>query len=125
MSETNRLEYKRELSKKVDLEKEVIAFLNYPEGGEIYMGIDASTVVYGVSDLDGDMLKIKDGIKNNIKPSCLGLFDIVAIEKEGKNLIKIIISSGTEKPYYKRKKGMTPEGSYIRIGTASEPMTQK
>lgn len=38
MSETNRIEYKRELSKKVDLEKEVIAFLNYSEGGEIYIG---------------------------------------------------------------------------------------
>ncbi|WP_452219289.1 RNA-binding domain-containing protein [Lacinutrix undariae] len=125
MSETNRIEYKRELSKKVDLEKEVIAFLNSSEGGEIYIGINAHGVVYGVPNLDAEMLKIKDIIKNNIQPSCLGLFDIIAIEKEGDNLIKIIVSSGTEKPYYKRKKGMTPEGSFIRIGTAAEPMTQK
>ena len=33
MSETNRKEYKRELNADVDVEKEVIAFLNYPEGG--------------------------------------------------------------------------------------------
>lgn len=37
MSETNRIEYKRELNTKVDIEKEVIAFLNYHEGGLIYM----------------------------------------------------------------------------------------
>ena len=29
MTETNRIEYKQELTKKLDLEKEVIAFLNY------------------------------------------------------------------------------------------------
>ncbi|WP_299672021.1 Fic family protein [uncultured Polaribacter sp.] len=125
MSETNRIEYKREFSKKVDLEKEVIAFLNYPEGGEIYIGINADKTIYGVSNLDETMLKIKDSIKNNIQPSCLGLFDIIALEKEKKNVIKIIVSSGTEKPYYKRRKGMTPEGSFVRIGSASEPMTQK
>lgn len=38
MSETNRIEYKRELNSDVDIEKEVIAFLNYQEGGLIYIG---------------------------------------------------------------------------------------
>jgi len=32
MSETSRVEYKRELNADVDIEKEVIAFLNYYEG---------------------------------------------------------------------------------------------
>ena len=36
--ETNRIEYKQELID--DLEKEVVAFLNYQEGGIIYIGID-------------------------------------------------------------------------------------
>jgi predicted HTH transcriptional regulator len=40
MTETNRIEYKLELTKELDLEKEVIAFLNYHEGGVIYIGID-------------------------------------------------------------------------------------
>ena len=40
MSESNRIEYKRELTKDLDLEKEVIAFLNYHEGGIIFIGID-------------------------------------------------------------------------------------
>lgn len=69
MSETNRIEYKRELNTDLDIEKEVIAFLNYYEGGVIYIGIDKTGEIIGVSDADGDTLKIKDRIKNNISPS--------------------------------------------------------
>ena len=29
MTETNRIEYKRELTSKLDIEKEVVAFINY------------------------------------------------------------------------------------------------
>ncbi len=38
MKESNRIEFKRQLSD--DLEKEVVAFLNYREGGKLYIGID-------------------------------------------------------------------------------------
>ena len=38
--ESNRIEYKRELTD--GLEKEVIAFLNYHDGGLIYIGVDAA-----------------------------------------------------------------------------------
>ncbi|ASB50337.1 Fic family protein [Alkalitalea saponilacus] len=124
MSETNRIEYKQELNNDVDIEKEVIAFLNYHEGGIIYVGIDKQGKVVGVSDIDSDMLKIKDRIKNNISPSAMGLFDVVAESKEGKELIKIIVAGGTEKPYFKKKFGMTEKGCFIRTGTAAEPMPQ-
>jgi len=123
MSETNRIEYKRELTD--DLEKEVIAFLNYREGGIIFMGIDKLGNTYGLADSDSDQLKIKDRLKNNIKPSALGLFDIVSEEREGKNIIKIIVASGPEKPYHIRKYGMSEKGCFIRMGTAAEPMPQK
>ena len=36
-SETHRIEFKRELNAELDLEKEVIAFPNSPEGGFIYL----------------------------------------------------------------------------------------
>jgi len=124
MSETNRIEYKQELNNEVDIEKEVIAFLNYHEGGVIYIGIDKMGNTVGVVDMDGDMLKVKDRIKNNISPSAMGLFDVVAEIKDGKSLIKVIVAGGSEKPYFKKKYGMTEKGCYIRIGTASEPMPQ-
>lgn len=125
MTETNRIEYKLELTKELDLEKEVIAFLNYHEGGIIYIGIDKNGMVHGVVDMDSDMLKIKDRLKNNILPSCMGLFDVRADEKEGKDIIKITVASGSEKPYYKRKYGMSEKGCFVRNGTAADPMPQK
>ena len=124
MSETNRMEYKRELNTDVDIEKEVIAFLNYYEGGIIYIGIDKTGEIIGVSDADSDTLKIKDRIKNNISPSAMGLFDVVVEEREGRELIKITVASGSEKPYFKKKYGMIEKGCFIRIGTAAEPMQQ-
>ena len=42
-----------------------------------------------------------------------------------KGVIKVVISSGTEKPYYLRKKGRTPEGCYIRVGSSKERMTER
>lgn len=63
MIETNRIEFKRELNFDVDIEKEIIAFLNYHEGGTLYIGINKSGEYIGVTDADSDMLKIKDRIK--------------------------------------------------------------
>jgi ATP-dependent DNA helicase RecG len=123
MTETNRIEYKRELSD--GLEKEVIAFLNYREGGIIHIGIDKDGNTYGLADADGDQIKIKDRLKNNIRPSALGLFDIVSEEQDGKNILKIIVASGPEKPYHLKKYGMSEKGCFIRLGSAAEPMPQK
>lgn len=123
MLETNRIEYKQILTDA--LEKEVIAFLNYREGGFIYIGIDKRGLVVGVQDVDSDQLKIKDRLRHNISPSCLGLFDVIVEHREEKSIIKIIIASGMEKPYFLKKYGMTEKGCFIRIGSASEPMTQK
>ena len=123
MPETNRIEYKRELSE--GLEKEVVAFLNYREGGIIYIGIDKEGKIVGVQDTDSDQLKIKDRLKNNIRPSALGLFDIVSEERDGKEILKIIVASGSEKPYHLKKYGMSEKGCFIRLGSAAEPMSQK
>lgn len=40
MNESNRIEFKRELTDELDIEKEVVAFLNYREGGIIYIGVE-------------------------------------------------------------------------------------
>ena len=44
---------------------------------------------------------------------------------DDKEVIKVVISSGTEKPYYLRKKGRTPEGCYVRVGSSKERMTER
>ena len=121
--ETNRREYKQQLTD--DLEKEAVAFLNYKEGGVIYIGIDKTGKAVGIFDIDGDILKIKDRLKNNIMPSCMGLFDVAVVNIDSKDIIKITLASGTEKPYYIKKHGMSEKGCYIRTGTSAEPMSAR
>jgi len=123
MSENNRLEYKRQLTE--NLEKEVVAFLNYLGGGVIYIGFDKDGTVFGVQNSDKLQLQIKDRIKNNVAPSCLGLFDVIEETLNGKTILKIIIASGQERPYYIKKYGMSAKGTFIRKGSAAEPMTPK
>ena len=92
-------------------------------GGILYIGVDDNGKPIGVSDVDSMQLKIADRIKNNILPSTLGLFDIVTEEIENISVIKILISSGLEKPYYIKKHGMSPNGCFTRMGTSSQPMS--
>jgi ATP-dependent DNA helicase RecG len=121
MQETNRIELKRELTD--SLEKEVVGFLNYKDGGIIYIGIDDKTqATVGVTDIDTLQLKIKDRIKNNISPSTMGLFDVIAEKRDGKDIIKLVVASGSEKPYYLTKMGMSSKGCYIRVGSSTEPI---
>ena len=122
-TETNRVENKEQLNE--DFEQEVIAFLNYKEGGIIYVGVRKDGQVVGLKDVYLTQLQIKDRIKNNIQPSTLGLFDVIVETIGNKEVIKVVISSGTEKPYYLRKKGRTPEGCYIRVGSSKERMTER
>lgn len=123
MQETNRIELKSELTSEVDIEREVVAFLN-ATGGCIYIGITDEGVAIGVNDTDDCMLRLKDRIKNNVQPSAMGLFDISVEKMEGKDVVKLIVAGGSEKPYYKAKYGMTSKGAFVRVGTASEPMPQ-
>ena len=122
-TETNRIENKEQLNE--EFEQEVIAFLNYKEGGIIYVGVRKDGQVVGIKDVDLTQLQIKDRIKNNIQPSTLGLFDVIVETIDDKEVIKVVISSGTEKPYYLRKKGRTPEGCYVRVGSSKERMTER
>lgn len=123
MAETNRIEFKRKLTP--DLEKEVIAFLNYNEGGIIHIGIDNNSTVVGVSNIDSNMLQIKDRLKNNIRPSCLGLFDIGTEKKSGLDILTVRVASGPEKPYYLKKYGLSERGCFIRIGSSAESLPQR
>lgn len=105
------------------MEKEIAAFLNNREGDVLYIGLDDDGHPLMNKDLDATQLKIADRIKNNILPSTMGLFDIVTEMIENVPFIKIIVSSGLEKPYYIRSQGMSPSGCFARGGTFTQPMT--
>ena len=120
---SNRIQYKRELS--TTFEKEVVAFLNHPKGGIIYIGIENNGSVVGIKEADRLQLQINDRIKNRILPSALDLFEILLENRRNKVVIKITLTGGTEKPYYIKKLGMTEKGCFIRVGSVSEPMPLK
>ena len=115
-------EYKLILNER--FERSVVSFLNSKTGGRIFIGVRDDGTVVGVENPDEVQRKISDRIKNNIRPETLGLYDIVLNEDEGKFFIEVIVSSGTEKPYYLKSFGMTSEGCLIRVGSQSQQMTQ-
>jgi predicted HTH transcriptional regulator len=121
-TETNRSEYKEKLTDA--LEKEVVAFLN-AKGGDICIGIKKDGSVIGVKNPDELQLKIKDRLINNICPSIMGLFDVLVEEIENKAVVIVNLAGGTENPYYIKKYGRSEAGCFIRIGSSSQPMTEK
>src|SRR5690554_5441146 len=120
IGENKHIEFKQKVTP--ELEKEVVAFLNSNEGGVIYIGIDKNGVPVGIKNPDQEQLLIKDRLKNSILPSCMGLFDLVIEKKEAKDIIKIIVAGGYEKPYYVKKYGLSEKGAFIRVGSSAEPM---
>jgi predicted HTH transcriptional regulator len=123
MQENNRTEFKSKLSDR--FERAVVSFLNYAGGGEIIVGVDDSGIALGLLDVDAEQLKIVDRIRNNIRPQTLGLFDVVQDKINGKDIIRVIVSCGQQRPYYIRKFGMTEQGCFIRVGSSSQPMTER
>ncbi|MCF6319822.1 MAG: putative DNA binding domain-containing protein [Proteobacteria bacterium] len=119
--EDDKTEFKVALTDK--LEKEVVAFLNTTKGGDIYIGVADNGQIVGVENADQLQLQISDRIKNNILPTCLGFYDVYPEQHDGKTIIHIVVSRGTEKPYYLKKYGMSPAGCYLRIGTGVQQMT--
>ena len=120
--ETNRQEFKETLTD--TLEREVVAFLN-SSGGKIYIGIRDDGTVIGVNDADAMQLQVKDRLINNIRPGIMGLFDIFVEQYEDKQVVVINLAGGPVTPYYIRKYGRSEKGCFIRIGSASQPMTEE
>jgi predicted HTH transcriptional regulator len=122
-TESNRVEFKRKLNDR--FERSVVSFLNYPGGGEILVGIDNDGSVAGVAQPDTEQLKIVDRIKNNIRPNTLGLFDVIHEHRAGKDILRVVVSCGMQRPYYIRQRGMAEDGCFIRVGSASQPMSEQ
>lgn len=105
-----------------DIKKEIIAFAN-TRGGQIYVGVDNFGNVVGIDNSDNELLKITNMIRDSIKPDITMFLSYQIIEDSGKQIIRISVQRGTGRPYYLAKKGLRPEGVYVRQGTSSVPAT--
>ena len=49
---------------------------------------------------------------------------IRTIERDGKPVVLVSVSVGTERPYYLAKEGLKPRGVYVRRGSACIPLNE-
>lgn len=123
--EDARTEFKRDASSG-DIERKVVAFLNSPAGGRLFVGVDETGRVVGVPDPDAAQLAVKNRLRDNVRPSCLGLFDVRLLrDPSGEAVVCVDVAHGLEGPYYLKKFGRCPAGCFVRVGSGVEPMTEE
>lgn len=105
-----------------DIKKEIIAFANC-NGGKLYIGVRDDGTVVGLDDPDGVSLQISNMVRDAIKPDVTMFLHYKTIEEDGKEIVAVDIQRGTDRPYYLAKKGMRPEGVYVRQGYSAVPAT--
>ena len=120
--ENQNIEFKQEYVP--DIRKEVIGFAN-AEGGTVYVGIRKDGKVLGVEDPDGVMLQIVNSLKDALAPDIMPFVRVNSVEIEGKQVVEINVTTGTNRPYYLREKGLKPSGVYVRKGSSTQPMTEE
>lgn len=103
-----------------DIKKEAIAFAN-TQGGKVYIGIENDGKVIGVKDPDHTCLQISNMMRDSIKPDITMFIHYETFVENDKFYICMDIQRGTNRPYYLSKKGMRPEGVYVRQGYSSVP----
>lgn len=105
-----------------DIKKEIIAFANC-DGGTVYVGVADDGKVLGVENADECALQISNMVRDAVKPDVTMFIHYETLECDGKAVVAVNIQSGTNRPYYLAKKGLRPEGVYVRQGYSSVPAT--
>jgi ATP-dependent DNA helicase RecG len=105
-----------------DIKKEIIAFANC-EGGKLYIGVLDDGTVTGLDNPDETSLQISNMVRDAIKPDLTMFLHYETITVDEKKIVAVDIQQGTERPYYIAKKGLRPEGVYIRQDYSSVPAT--
>ena len=105
-----------------NIKKEIIAVANC-EGGKLYVGVQDDGTVLGLDNPDEVSLQISNMVRDSIKPDLTMFLHYETLTVDGKKIVAVDVQQGTERPYYIAKKGMRPEGVYVRQGYSSVPAT--
>lgn len=105
-----------------DIKKEIIAFANC-DRGTVYVGVADDGKVLGVENADECALQISNMVRDAVKPDVTMFIHYETLECDGKAVVAVNIQRGTNRPYYLAKKGLRPEGVYVRQGYSSVPAT--
>jgi ATP-dependent DNA helicase RecG len=118
LAEGERIEFKREVTD--DITKTVIAFAN-SGGGTIYIGLEDQGDVLGIDDVDSELNRVSNMVRDRIRPDLTMFVHYERRGMEGKAVIVVEVSQGSERPYYLHDKGLKPSGVYVRQGESSAP----
>lgn len=105
-----------------DIKKEIIAFTNC-NGGTVYIGVADNGDILGVENADECALQISNMVRDAIKPDVTMFIHYETLNCDGREVVAVNVQRGTNRPYYLAKKGLRPEGVYVRQGYSSVPAT--
>ena len=107
-----------------DIKKEVLAFIN-ADGGTVLIGVRKDGKILGVNNPDEVMLQVANSLKDSLVPDVMPFVSIHTETMEGKEVVEIDVSTGTNRPYYLKDKGLRAGGVYVRKGSSSQPVTDE
>ena len=119
--ESEFLELKREMTS--DLAKEIVAFAN-TKGGKIIIGVEDSGDVVGVDDAKKICEGLSSYIKDTINPDISSMISIYVEDFFENEIVVIDVLRGISRPYYLAKKGLHPNGVFVRLGNTSVPTSE-
>lgn len=113
-NESSTVELKLSLPKNEQIIKTMIAFCNH-HGGKLVVGVEDDRTVVGLSEkqLDECLQWIEKAVYEACFPPIIPRVSLQRIDN--KNLLILEVSSGMNKPYYRRSEGIE-KGTYMRVG---------
>lgn len=113
-TESSVLELKREIPKYDQIIKTIIGFSNQ-HGGKLIVGVANNGEIVGISEEEA-VVAMESLSKSIYEASTPAILPLVYIQRIGeKTLLIIEVSSGGNKPYYRKSEGLE-KGTYIRLG---------
>lgn len=115
--ESSTLEFKQEVPENEQIIKTVIGFCNR-NGGKLIVGVHSDGIIVGIPE--EEIQKIMEYAHKSIYEACSPpiLPSIHSQRFEDKSILIIEVSSGMNKPYFRKSEGLE-KGTYIRLGRST------
>lgn len=120
--ESQTIEYKSEYV--ADIKKEITAFAN-TTGGTLYVGVNDDGSIVGVERPDLCMQQLSNAIRDGIRPDVTMFTRLETVSLEGCTVLRVTVTTATNRPYYLSDKGLRPSGVYLRQGSTSAPASEE
>lgn len=115
--ESHTLEFKVTLPKNDQIIKTVIGFCNQA-GGRLILGIDNDGKIVGIEE--DEAMQLMESLEHTIyQATTPPILPKIFLQRIGDKLILVLkVSSGMNKPYYKKSEGLE-RGTYVRVGRST------